>query len=121
MKKVNLEKIKKIIENNLVVISTVLDKKFPNAVVVAFVKIVSDDKVLITDNYLNQTIKDLKKNNNVCLIVWNNKWEGYKIIGRAEYYKSGKWKKFVEAMKENKGLPAKGAILVKPEKIIKLL
>jgi predicted pyridoxine 5'-phosphate oxidase superfamily flavin-nucleotide-binding protein len=120
MTKDNLSKIKKIIEKNPVVLATVLDKKFPNAVVVAFVKVISDKEILITDNYLNQTIKDLKQNNNVCLLVWNNKWEGYKIIGRAEYYRTGKWKRFVEMMKENKDLPAKGAILIKTEKIIKL-
>lgn len=116
----NLVKIKKIIEKNPVVVATVLDKNFPNAVAVAFVKVVSDKEILITDNYLNQTIKDLEENNNACLLVWNDEWEGYKIIGRAKYFKIGKWKKFVEKMKENKGMPAKGAILIKVEKIIKL-
>jgi len=53
-------------------------------------------------------------------LVWNDEEEGYKIIGRAQYFKSGKWKKAVEEIKENKGLPAKGAILVKVKKIIKL-
>lgn len=115
-----LKKIKKIIENNPVVVATVLDKKFPNAVAVAFVKVVSDKEILITDNFLNQTIKDLEENNNVCLLTWNDKWEGYKIIGRAKYFKTGKWKKFVENMKENKGMSAKGALLVKIAKIIKL-
>jgi len=120
MGKTDLKKIKKLIENNPVVVATVLDRKFPNAVVVAFVKVISGGEVLITDNYLNQTIKDLKQNNNACLLVWNDEEEGYKIIGRAQYFKSGKWKKAVEEIKENKGLPAKGAILVKVKKIIKL-
>ena len=119
MSKNIVEKIKKIIENNPLVISTVMKESLPNAVVIAFAKVI-DDKVLITDNFMKQTVKDLRKNGRVCLLVWNKKWEGYKIVGRAEYYQSGKWKKFVEAMKENKGLPAKGAILVKIEKIIKL-
>ena len=97
-----------------------MDKKLPNAVAVAFVKVVSEKEILITDNYLNQTIKDIEQNSNVCLLVWNDKWEGYKIIGQAKYYKTGKWKKFVEKMKENKGLPAKGAVMIKAVKIIKL-
>jgi len=59
MGKTDLKKIKKLIENNPVVVATVLDRKFPNAVVVAFVKVISGGEVLITDNYLNQTIKDL--------------------------------------------------------------
>jgi predicted pyridoxine 5'-phosphate oxidase superfamily flavin-nucleotide-binding protein len=114
-----LLKIKKIIENNPVAVATVMSKAKPNAVALAFAKVVSDKEILLTDNYLNQTVKDLQKNKNICLLVWNKKWEGYKIIGRARYLKTGKWKKFVEQMKENKGLPAKGAILIKVSKIIK--
>jgi predicted pyridoxine 5'-phosphate oxidase superfamily flavin-nucleotide-binding protein len=87
---VNLVKIKNIIEKNPVVVATVMDKKLPNAVAVAFVKVVSEKEILITDNYLNQTIKDIEQNSNVCLLVWNDKWEGYKIIGQAKYYKTGK-------------------------------
>lgn len=112
-------KIKKTIENNPVVVATTMKNDKPNAVAVAFVKVV-DDKIIITDNYMNQTVKDLKNNNYVCLLTWDKKWQGYKIIGQAEYFISGKWKKFTENMKENKGLPAKGAILVKVKKIINL-
>ncbi len=81
-------------------------------------KVISKDEILITDNYMNQTIKDILKNNNVCLVAWNKKLKGYKTIGKAKYYTIGKWKEFVEKMKENKGLPAKGAILVKVKKNI---
>jgi hypothetical protein len=56
----SLKNLKKIIENNPVVVATVLDKKFPNAVTVAFVKVVSEKEIVITDNYLYQTIKDLE-------------------------------------------------------------
>jgi predicted pyridoxine 5'-phosphate oxidase superfamily flavin-nucleotide-binding protein len=114
-----LSKIKKIIENNPVALATVMKNEKPNAVVLAFAKVVSDKEILLTDNYLRQTIRDLQKNKNVCLLVWDKKWQGYKIIGRAEYFTSGKWKKFVEQMKENNDLPAKGAILIKASKIIK--
>jgi predicted pyridoxine 5'-phosphate oxidase superfamily flavin-nucleotide-binding protein len=85
----------------------------------AFAKVVSDKEILLTDNYLHQTIRDLQKNKNVCLLVWDKKWQGYKIIGRAKYFTVGKWKKIVVAMKGNKGLPAKGAILITVSKVIK--
>jgi predicted pyridoxine 5'-phosphate oxidase superfamily flavin-nucleotide-binding protein len=114
-----LLKIKKIIENNPVAVATVMGKAKPNAVALAFAKVVSGKEILLTDNYLNQTVKDLRKNKNVCLLVWDKNWQGYKIIGRARYFTGGKWKKFVEKMKENRGLPAKGAILIKVFKIIK--
>ena len=85
---------------------------------VAFVKVVFDSYVLITDNYMNQTVKDILDNKNVCLAVWDKDLKGCKLVGEAEYFTTGEWKKFVEKMLENKGLPAKGAILVKVLKII---
>lgn len=69
---------------------------------------------------MKQTEDNLRKNNNVCLAVWDKDWNGYKLVGKAKYFASGKWKKFIEAMSENKGLPAKGAILVTVSKIIHL-
>lgn len=112
-----LIEIKDLIEKNPVALATVTNNK-PNIIGVAFVKVVSDDEILITDNYMNQTIKDISGNKNVCLIVWNEDLKGYKLIGKAEHYTEGEWKNFVEKMEENKGLPAKGAIIVKVSKII---
>ena len=114
----NLSEIKSLIENNPVALSTVTESNKPNVIGVAFVKVVSDSELLITDNYMNQTKKDILGNNNVCLIVWDEDLKGFKIIGKAEYFTEGKWKKYVEEMSENEGLPAKGAILVKVERVI---
>ncbi|MDD5043134.1 MAG: pyridoxamine 5'-phosphate oxidase family protein [Patescibacteria group bacterium] len=111
---------KKIIENNPVAFGTVDRFSRPNVIGVAFIKVVGENTVLITDNFMKQTKKNLAINKNVCLAVWNKKWQGYKLVGRARYYVSGKWKKFVEEMPENKGLPAKGAILITVSQIIKL-
>ena len=114
----DLLKIKKIIENNPAAFATVIKNNKPNVIAVAFIKVVSKNQILITDNYMKQTKENLLKNKNVCLAVWDRKWQGYKLIGRAKYYTKGKWKNFVKKMKENKGLPAKGAIIVKVLKII---
>lgn len=111
---------KKIIEENPVAVATITKHNKPNVIAVACVKVISKNQVLITDNFMKQTKKDLKKNNKVCLAAWNSKWKGYKLIGKAKYNSSGKWLNFVKKMKENKGLPAKGAILVTVSKIIKL-
>lgn len=111
---------KKLIEENPVALATIDEHNKPNVIAVAYVKVVSKDQILITDNYMKQTRENLQKNNDVCAAVWNRNWEGYKLVGTAEYFTSGKWKKFVEEMPENKGLPAKGAILVTVSKLIKL-
>lgn len=114
-----LGKIKNLIENNPIALATITTDGKPNIIGVAFVKVVSKNQIIVTDNFMNQTIKDISENNNVCLIVWDDKMNGYKLIGTAEYYTDGQWKTYVTQMEANKGLPAKGAILVKISQIIK--
>jgi len=111
---------KRIIEENPVAFATVDSKGNPNVIAVAFVKVIGKNKVLITDNYMKQTRENLILNDNVCLAVWSKDWNGYKLLGTAEYHSTGKWKKHVEKMPENDGLSAKGAILVTVSQIIKL-
>ncbi|OGY24856.1 MAG: hypothetical protein A2Y57_00960, partial [Candidatus Woykebacteria bacterium RBG_13_40_7b] len=99
--------VKKIIEENPVALATVDGKCKPNVNVVSFAKIVAQDKVLITDNYMKQTRENLASSSDVCLAVWDKDWNGYKLVGQAKYFKEGEWKKFVEEMPENKDFPAK--------------
>lgn len=114
----NLHQIKNLIEGNPVAFATVTTDNKPNVIGVAFVKVIADDMVLITDNYMDQTIKDISQNKNVCLIVWDADLTGYKLVGQAEYFTDGEWKRYIERMEANKDLPAKGAILIKILKII---
>ena len=81
--------IKKIIEQNPVAFATIGNKK-PYVICVASCKVVEGDKILITDNFMKTTVKNLLKNNNVALVVWNNRWEGYQFLGKAKYYNKGK-------------------------------
>ncbi len=111
---------KQIIENNPVALSTIDNNNKPNVIAVAYVKVVSDNQILITDNFMKQTKENLIVNNNVCLAVWDKDWNGYKISGTAEYFINGPWKKYVEDMTENKGLSAKGAILINVSNLEKL-
>ena len=111
---------KKIIENNPIAFSTIDSNNKPNVIAVAYVKVISDNQILITDNYMQQTKENLLLNNNVCLAVWDKDWNGYKISGTAKYFIEGEWKKYVENMTENKGLSAKGAILIDISEITKL-
>lgn len=114
----DLIEIKDLIENNPVAFATVTEGNRPNVVIVDGVRVVSDNQVIITDNYMDQSIFDIQHNNCVCLVAWAKDLKRSKIIGKAEYFTEGKWKKFVKDMKENAGLPAKGAILITVEKII---
>lgn len=109
---------KLLLEKYPVAIATcVLDK--PNVSVAAYVKVLNKE-IIITDNYMVQTVKNIKLNNKVDLVVWNSDWVGYKISGTAEYYNDGKWLEYIRKMPENQGLPAKGAIVIKISSIKKI-
>ena len=111
-----LSEVKDLIENNPMALATVRDNK-PHVIAVACVKVV-DDKLLITDNYMNRTIDNIKQNKNVALTVWDKGWKGCNITGEAEYFESGEWLEKVKQDPNNNGMPAKGAILVTVTKMI---
>ena len=113
-------KIKSIIENNPLALATVNANNTPNVIGVACVKVISKDQILITDNFMKQTRKNILTNPSVCTAVWDKEWNGYKLIGKATYHTTGKWKNKIKSIPENNGLAAKGAIVVKISKIIKL-
>ena len=112
------EEVKDLIEKNAVALASTMPNFTPNVIGVTFIKVINENRLLITDNYMNQTIEDIQKNKNVCLLSWDKDMKGYKLIGQAEYLSSGKWLDFVKNMPENAGLSAKGAILVKVVNII---
>lgn len=103
----------KLIEKYPVAIGTVMPDSKPNITPVAFAKVVGDNQILITDNFMNQAIKDVKNNSAVTLAVWNPEMNGYKLIGTAQYFNSGEWLEKVKAIPENKDMSCKGAFLVR--------
>jgi uncharacterized protein len=110
--------IKKIIEENPLSLATVGAQGKPYIVAVAYCK-VKENKIVITDNFMRETVKNINNNSNIAIIVWDKKWNGYQFLGKAKYYNEGKWLKFVKDLKENKDMPTKGVIVVDINKIIK--
>jgi hypothetical protein len=118
------KELKNLIEENALAFATVDEKGNPHCVAVAFVKVVSENQILVTDNYMVETIKNIQQNPNVALAVWNKNWKencvGYELRGTAEYFTEGKWYEIIKQIPENKGEPCKGAILITINKIKKL-
>lgn len=106
------DEVQEIIEDNPLALATTNKDGKPNVIAVAFVKVADSSKLVITDNYMQETKTNVKEREEVCLAVWNDDWEGYKIRGEAEYHDTGKWKDFVEEIPENKEEPAEGAVVV---------
>ena len=111
------EGMKKMIEENALGLATIGKDNKPHNIAVAYVKVVSDNELVISNNYINETIENIIQNPNVSLVVWNKEWKdaciGYELKGIAEYYTEGKWIDFIKTIPINEGEPCKGAILVK--------
>ncbi|MCD6550292.1 pyridoxamine 5'-phosphate oxidase family protein [bacterium] len=118
------EELKKLIEENALAFATVDENGNPHCIAVGFVKVISKNQILVTDNYMVGTIKNIQQNPNVALSVWNKEWKekcvGYELRGTAEYFTSGKWYEMIKQIPENKEEPCKGAILITINKIKKL-
>jgi len=116
--------IKKLIEDNVLAFSTVDNNNKPHSIAVAYVKVFGN-KIIITNAHIKESIKNIKQNSNVSLVVWNKEWEkacmGFELKGMAENHTSGKWLEFVKKMPDNEGYDVKSAIIVKVSKIKKLI
>jgi predicted pyridoxine 5'-phosphate oxidase superfamily flavin-nucleotide-binding protein len=117
------KEMKNLIEKNAMALATLSNKK-PYVIAVGFAKVVGPNKICITNNYMQETPLNLKKNQNVALAVWSRNWEkqckGFEFRGIAKHIIAGKWRDFVQKMPENKGYPAKAAIIRIVEKIKRL-
>ncbi len=110
------EAMKKMIEENALALATSDEHGNPHNIAVGYAKVISKNQIVISDNYIVETINNIKKNPNVALAVWAKDWKencmGYELKGTAEYFTSGKWIEFIKKIPINKGEPCKGAILI---------
>jgi len=116
--------LKKFIESNAIGFATVDKNGKPHNIAVAYVKVV-EDKIIISNTHIKESIKNLKHNDNVSLVVWNKEWEkacvGYEFKGKAKNYTEGKWFEYVSKLPDNEGYKIVSAIVIKVTKIKKLL
>ena len=62
----------------------------PNAVPIAFTKILSDDEILLMDNFMNKTRQNIDQNPMVAVSVWAiDAPAGYQFKGKARIETSG--------------------------------
>ena len=113
-----LEGLREAIENSIITLATVTPEGNPYAILVMYAKL-KDDKIIITDNYMETTVNNLTNNKKVC-IVFSEGEDGWRIKGEAEYFDSGIWLDYVKSLEENEGLPAKGAVVINVSSIDEL-
>ncbi|HUV81266.1 MAG TPA: pyridoxamine 5'-phosphate oxidase family protein [Patescibacteria group bacterium] len=77
-----------------------------------------DDKIIVTDNEMETTRKNLLENKNVFLLAFEEDYHyGLKISGKAEYYIEGEYFDFVRNLETNKNYSPKGVVVVSIEKV----
>jgi len=63
----------------------------PNVIPMTFAKVLSDDEVLLMNNFMNKTIENIAANPRVAISVWKQgDSEGYQFKGSARIETSGK-------------------------------
>ena len=76
----------------------------PNVVPVSFTRVISDDEILLMDNYMNKTRANLDTNPLVALSVWDlDKHMGYQFKGKVRIETSGElFKQGLQWVKERR-------------------
>lgn len=115
-----LKKIKTFLEKAYpLYVATSDTKGNPHVITVGAFKIIDDKKLLIIDNYMKSTKKNIISNPKIEILVYGENWKGYRIKGSVKYQTSGKWVDMGKEMMKGKH-PAKGALLITAKKIDKI-
>lgn len=94
----------------IVVLSTANQENQPRSIFVEVNK-VENNRIIITDNHLNNTLENIKRNNKVFLLCYQEDYEYvFYIIGEAKYHDSGELLDYVKNNPDNEGYQPKGAI-----------
>ena len=120
----NLKEYKDLIDNKPIYIATVNKDNNPNLSVASNVRVLDDNKIIISVNEMNNTQKNISYNPNVVLTVFNDEWVGLRMFGKANFYDSGEYYDFCNKTFFSNGevtpfgaTKPKGAIVVNIEKI----
>jgi predicted pyridoxine 5'-phosphate oxidase superfamily flavin-nucleotide-binding protein len=115
------ERMKEIFAKQGVLVMATADLNgIPNAVPIGAVKILDDETILVSDQFFNKTLENLKANPKVAISFWEtDKGEGYQIKGDATIHTEGKiyeeTAEWIRKYGEEIGHPleSKGAIVIR--------
>ncbi len=78
------------IEKDLVFLATASSEGIPNVVPIGFARPIDNRSILIADNYMNKTRKNIEENPNVAIVTKDAQKNPYQFKGTAEIFDSGK-------------------------------
>jgi uncharacterized protein len=107
------------VEKDLVFLATSSKEGIPNVVPIGFARPIDDETILIADNYMNKTRKNLEENPNISLVTKDATKCPFQFKGKIEIFESGKYFDIVTEWGQNAmtKLTPKAAILMRVEEI----
>ena len=109
----------------IVILATATEDGTPNAVPVGAKKIIDSETILISDQFFNKTLANLKANPKIAISFWESH-EGYQLKGTVTIETSGKLYEETAAWVAERGkkagitLKSKGVVLMKIKDIFDL-
>jgi len=105
-----------------VVLSTVSEDGIPNAVPVGAKKIIDDETILMSNQFFNKTLNNMKANPRVAVTFWEGH-EGYQLKGSVTIETTGQrfedTARWIDEKSRKSGVPrkSKGAVILRIEAI----
>ncbi|MFC1861416.1 pyridoxamine 5'-phosphate oxidase family protein [Chloroflexota bacterium] len=115
------DEMKEVVEKmKIPIVATSSQDSKPNAVPIAFTRVLSADEILLMDNFMNKTRQNIEQNPVVAVSVWDlESHKGFQFKGKARIETSGEI--YEEGIKwvhsRRPELNPKAAIIVKVEEI----
>jgi predicted pyridoxine 5'-phosphate oxidase superfamily flavin-nucleotide-binding protein len=109
----------------IAILATATPDGIPNAVPVGSKKIIDNETILISDQFLNKTLANMKANPKVSLTFWEGH-DGYQVKGSVTIETTGnrfeETSKWIEEMGNKMGIPlkSKGAVILTVDEIYNL-
>ncbi|MEA1969973.1 MAG: pyridoxamine 5'-phosphate oxidase family protein [Thermodesulfobacteriota bacterium] len=97
-------------------LSTATKDGIPNSVPVGAKKVIDNETLLISNQYFNKTLENIKANPNVAITFWEGK-EGYQIKGTTTIETTGPRYEETAAWIKERGHTCKGILIIKIEEI----
>lgn len=124
----NLFEHKELIDGKPMHIATVNKDNNPNLAVASDVKVIEQNKIVISVNEMVNTQENIQYNHNVVLTVFNEKYEGLRMFGTAKFYDNGEYYELCKKTFFGNGevspfgaTKPKGAIVVTVEEVNKYI
>ncbi len=107
----------KILEGKIIFLATA-DKFGASNIIAAEVnKITDDGRIIITNNQMVKTIKNITATKKAAILFTDNKEIWWRIFVAADYDTNGKWFQLVKNLETNKKWKPKGALVLKIKRV----